>query len=263
MFPVDPVRRREPDESNRCAFCDFRGKLTLEHVWPRRFDEEVTVTGLARHERGDMTSMELESWRAGVFTARVRIDCDTCNNVKLETIEREAWPFVASMAFAEGAGVLSLTAQRMVAAFALRMFAVAQYTHPQARPIPRHHREYLVTQGSAPPRTEVWLWTCAFAGEALNPDINAASMPVARKGEALGGMANGYRGILRIGRLIIEIASRTDGMSFPMLPGRVRTYLRVWPITDLKRVIVWPPEQALTEAEWVARYRGINQPVTL
>jgi hypothetical protein len=49
-------------------------------------------------------------------------------------------------------GGLPLDAQRKIAAFALRMFAVAQYTHPTTRPIPRTHREHLVTHRSSDDR---------------------------------------------------------------------------------------------------------------
>jgi hypothetical protein len=263
---VDRRSHLEPEvERGRCAFCDYRGKLTKEHVWPSQFNKVIKITGRAEHQRGDITTTEPERWRAEAFAASVRIDCGTCNHHKLRLIEDEAIiPYVAPMLAGQSGGGFHLEAQRKIAAFALRMFAVAQYTHPYFRPIPRSHREHLVTHRSPPPRTEVWLWTCPPAtADMILPAIYCGSLMVSGKGEQHSGRVNAYHGILRIAHLVIEIASRTDGLAFPVVPVAPGSYLRIWPILDFNRIFIWPPAQALTEDDLAARIRGIGEGVEL
>jgi hypothetical protein len=262
---VDALGQQEPEvERGRCAFCNYRGKLTKEHVWPERFNNIIKVTGITGYERGDMASGPT-TWEAEAFSTTVRIDCGDCNHHRLRQIEDEAIiPYIAPMLYGQSAAALHLTAQRKIAAFALRMFAVSQYTHRRARPIPRHHREYLVTHRSAPPLAEVWLWRCVpETNDAILPDIYCASLRVSGKGERFSGRVNAYHGILRIAHLVVEIASRTDGLAFPLLPAAPGAYLRIWPMHDFNRAFIWPPKRALTEAAYQARVRACAESVTV
>jgi hypothetical protein len=61
MIDIVTPRREHERERGRCAFCDYRGKLTREHVWPERFNKIVKVTGLAEHQRGGMGSVPAET----------------------------------------------------------------------------------------------------------------------------------------------------------------------------------------------------------
>jgi hypothetical protein len=258
---VDALGKPEPEkERRRCAFCDYRGKLTREHVWPERFNNIIKVTGKTGYQRGDVRSAP-ETWEADAFSTTVRIDCGNCNHHVLRQIEDDAIiPYIAPMLFGQSGAGLHLTAQRKIAAFALRMFAVSQYTHPRHRPIPRHHREYLVTHRSPPPLTEVWVWMCVPGNnDAILPDIFCASVAVSGKGERFSGRVNSYHGILRIANLVIEIASRTDGLAYPVVPDAPGAYLRIWPMLDFNRVYIWPPLRPLTEADYQTRVRGCVQ----
>jgi hypothetical protein len=265
---VDPSLYPELNEAQRCAFCGYQGKLTQEHVWPRRFRKLVKVTGNPQHMRGSygrgsFGADVMQTWRAAPWTARVGIDCNHCNNVRLEYIERQAIRFVGPMAFSQREGGIPVPARQWLAAFALRMVAVGQYTHAQHRPIPRRHREYLVTNQAAPPPTAVWLWRYDFdVGQLMDVNIHCASMRAIRKGEPLPAWNNAYHGLLRVGALIMEVASRTDGRGYPeepLAPGRM---IPIWPL-DIGRVLSWPPAHALSQGEWTQRVLSLDDSIVI
>jgi hypothetical protein len=243
---ADPALHPESGESRLCAFCSYRGKLTGEHVWPQRFRDLFPQLGRTRHQRGDLQSpIEFD---AVAFTATVNIDCNTCNNQRLESIERDASPYVKAMALALTAQALPPDAQRRIAAFALRMFAVSQYTHPRTRPVPRRHREHLVMHQAPPDEVHAWIW--GYNGRDVRaPQVRGSAQLIAAPGERLPKWANAYRGILRIGHLVIEMATRTDGIPFPFLTGVSEGALCIWP-PEVGRVAVWPPGVLLDEDAW-------------
>lgn len=247
----DPTQRPEPDEGWHCAFCDYRGKaLTGEHVWPERFEVLFPGIQLAKHQRGTLLpEVQLSTWDAPPFSTKVPIDCARCNSDILRTIEREALRYIQPMALGAGVGGVPITARQKLAAFALRMFSVGQYTHPSARPIPRHHRELLISDHAPPLRAEVWAW--AHSGTDISAWLQAGAAQVMWPGEAVPLGANSYRGILRIGHLVLEMAARTDGQTFPLIPSDRDAFLRLWPL-NLSDILIWPPKHLLSEADWNA-----------
>ncbi len=263
---VDPLLRPEANESRRCAFCNYKGKLTAEHIWPETIGKYIEVPGRPRHRRGTFSLPEsVTTWEQKAFAATVHIDCNPCNHERLETIEREAIPYIVAMAFnPDDGGGLPLTARRKLAAFALRMFAVTQYTHQTVRPVPRSHREHLVSNHRAPPLiTAVWLWRLAFdPGREFEPSIHGIPIRVARKGETLPAGNNAYHGLLRFGALVMEIASRIDGQPFPVSPVAPDAVIPIWP-PDLGRVLSWPPKQVLSERDWQGRLDGLTESLYL
>ncbi len=256
---VDPALHRERGESQRCAFCNYRGKLTSEHIWPERFQTLFPELKMVKVQHGDPRSpLEFD---AMAFTGKVRIDCDRCNNIKLETIERAAMPHIKFLALAIHAGVLPFDAQRKLAAFGVRMLAVGQYTHTQLRPIPRHHREHLVLNRSPHQHTEVSLW--AYYGPNFQaPQVRGIPQKVMLPGERSPDWINAYRGIVRIGHLVIEVAGRTDGRPVVFLPKPPGTFVRIWPI-DLRGPQVWAPNKSMTEVGWEQRVADLDRAITL
>src|ERR1700694_1480917 len=212
---VDPTQHPEPDEAHHCQLCQFTGSLTREHIWPwvlRKHFPEITR---ARHERGHtgkpQGKLARDTWQAPPFTASARIDCHRCNHNRLAKIENEAIPLVVPMVRGTGGFPLPLTAQRKLAAFAIRMIAVGQYTHPSQRPVIRAHREHLSAQLSPPPRMEVWAMCAERCSLTDTVHLQAASFQFAGPGETFPHWANAYRGILRFGHLVLEIAALHDG----------------------------------------------------
>ncbi len=256
---LDPALNREPGESQRCAFCGYRGKLTSEHVWPERFQTLFPELKMVKYQHGDPRSPL--KFDAIAFTGKVRIDCDKCNNTKLERIESAAIPHIKFLALGIRAGVLPFEAQRKVAAFGVRMLAVGQYTHPHLRPIPRHHREHLVLNRSPPQHTEVSLW--AYDGPDFQaPQVRGIPQKLMLPSERTPDWMNAYRGILRVGHLVIEVAARTDGRPLVFLPKPPGTFVRIWPI-DLTRPQVWPPQKSMTEVGWEQRVADLDRAMTL
>jgi hypothetical protein len=261
---VDPAHQPEADERKRCQFCAYRGTLTNEHIWPRRFRRNFPEFVSALHERGTTGAGQEDvrvTWEAPAFSTKRKITCDPCNHVRLEKIEREAVSYVVSMARGTMQGDLPLTAQRKLAAFALRMVAVGQYLHPQERPVPRSHRAHLALNLSPPQRTEVWAFCCADGDLHRAIRLQAGSQRLAAPGERMPVWANSYRGILRIGHLVLELAARMDGRSFPVLPPDSRAFVRLWPI-EFNRVGIWPPDRLLTEVEFERRVASFDEPAT-
>jgi hypothetical protein len=257
---VDPTLVPEQDESRRCQFCDYRGKVTAEHIWPSQYQQITPGVRTAMHEQGLIGAPTMRRFSAKAFSATARISCGKCNHERLKTIEDEALPYVAAMAANIGTIPLPLVAQRKLAAFALRMFAVAQYTHASARPIPRSHREHLITHRAPPQRVEVW--AMGYQGAQERVHMTCAGARLAAPGERIPDRANAYHGLLRFGRLVLEIAALTDGRSFPFLPQDDRIFLRLWPI-ELNRVGIWPPVRMLGDAEWDGRIANLSANIDL
>jgi hypothetical protein len=169
-----------------------------------------------------------------------------CNNRRLEAIEKAAKPYIAAMAVGDKGGPLDPAAQRAVGAFALRMFAVAQYTHPDNRPIPRHHREFLVEHGESPQEVRVWLWR--YEGEKpWSSPIYLLPVDVRWPGDQGADRENAYRGILRVGHLVIEVAASTDARPFPVGPPRIGAHLDIWPPDEPREAVDWPPVLILND----------------
>jgi hypothetical protein len=263
---VDPTRHPEEDEAHRCQFCSYRGTLTREHVWPwalRRHFPEHTRAVHETGSTGQASAIPGTTWHAPAFTTRVKIDCHACNHDRLEKIERQAVPYIVPMARGVPApGGLQLDAQRKVAAFALRMIAVGQYTHPQLRPVPRNHREHLMLNLSPPQRMEVWAFCCEIGDLRGAIHLQAGTQRLARPGERLPDWANAYRGILRIGHLVLELAARNDGQTFPAIHQDSRAFVRLWPV-DFTRIGVWPPVRLLSEQEFEARLASFDEAQTV
>jgi hypothetical protein len=255
----------EPNEGSRCAFCKYWGKLTGEHIWPQGLlnalgfpsDAKATVT------RGGGPALEARTaWTASAFDGEVRIDCDICNNKRLEVIEKAARPYVAAMAAGESGGPLEPAAQRAVAAFALRMFAVAQYTHPSNRPVPRHHREFLVEHGEPPQEARVWLWRYEGANPMSSP-IYILPVQVRWPGDQGAERENAYRGILRVGHLVMEIAASTDERPFPVTPVNRDAHLRIWPPHEPCETVDWPPLLVMNEVGLQQRIDSLTRTFTV
>lgn len=240
----------EPNEGSRCAFCDYRGTLTGEHIWPQGL---LAALGFPKSAKATVTrggapsAWPSTTWTTSAFAGEVRIDCDICNNRKLEAIEKAAKRWVVAMALGGSKGPLDAAAQRDVAAFALRMFAVAQYTNPTNRPIPRDHREFLVEHGEAPKAVRVWLWSYAGANP-WSGRIYILPIEVRWPGDEGAMRENAYRGILRVGHLVIEIAASTNARPFPIAPRQVGAHLVIWPPDRPCQAVNWPPALALDEA---------------
>jgi hypothetical protein len=112
------------------------------------------------------------------------------NNQRLRGIEVEAAPWVWGMArgFRQPTA-LPPTAQRQLAAFALRMVAVGQYTRPQLRPVPRAHREHFVTHRTPPPLVGCWAFYCEgndATFRVLSPTSVCANVPRASHRRRIG-----------------------------------------------------------------------------
>jgi hypothetical protein len=260
---VDPLIQPEHDESTRCQFCDYRGKLTAEHVWPSQFRKITPGVSTVRHQLGTVGATGLnQEWLGAAFSAKVRIDCRKCNHERLKRIENDALPYFAAMAASPtGNWPLQPDAQRKVAAFALRMFAVTQYTHPSGRPVPRAHREHLASHRSPPPLVEVW----AMGYGGANTDrvhTQAGASRLAGPGEPMPDRSNAYRGIMRFGHLVLEVAALTDGRAFPFLPEDDRIFLRLWPI-EFDRVGIWPPSRMLDDADLAGRIANLSMNIDL
>ena len=262
---LDPSQHPEQDESQRCQFCVYRGKLTAEHIWPWALRRHFPEIGSAMHERGGVGRsgpVPAVTWEGPPFTATARIDCHPCNHERLERIEREAAPVFAHVARGTlPRSGIRVNAQRKLAAFALRMVAVGQYTHATQRPVPRNHREHLATNLSPPPRMEVWAFCCEQHDVFETVHLQAGAFVMARPGESFPPWPNAYRGILRFGNLVIELAARYDGSAFPAIPTDARAFMRLWPI-DFNRIAVWPPDRIITEAQFERRLASFNEPET-
>jgi hypothetical protein len=255
---LDPALHPEPDESRRCQFCSYEGKLTREHLWPGEFKRLFPEAKSVRHERFDATNPPVpRTWQGPAFESTVTIDCAMCNNKHLRRIEREAAIWIFGMA----RGVrrptpLHLETQRKLAAFALRMTSVAQYTGPDLRPIPRSHREHLVIHRTPPPAVEVWL--SYYAGDDWAWRVQTTPQGIsAGPGQSLQPGPNAYYGFLRVGHVVLQIAARTDGLPYPFRPRDPDIYIPIWPI-EINRVGIWPPVRMINMAEMRAMNDGMD-----
>jgi hypothetical protein len=148
-----------------------------------------------------------------------------------------------------------------LAAFALRMVAVAQYTHPERRPVPRHHREHLVTHRSPPQHAEVWAFY--YTGDdTMDVVLQGGGQRLSGSNERVPEWANAYRGILRIGHLVLELAARTDNRPYPAIPADDRAFVRLWPM-EFNRIPVWPPDRLLDHAEFARRLSSFDAVATV
>lgn len=257
MVPIlNPALNPEPEETTRCQFCSYQGKLTREHVWPEAFKTYFPEVDRLHHQRFDFDIQGQQAgheWDAPAFNSTVAIDCKACNNQHLRRIEKDAATWIWGMTRGiRRRTLLTLTTQRKLAAFTLRMVAVGQYTRPQLRPVPRAHREYLITHRAPPPLVEVWAFY--YEGNDQVFRIQAGPQGISGPGESPVG-PNAYRGVLRMGHLVLEIAARTDNLPYPFRPPDPRTFIPLWPI-ELNRVGIWPPERMLDDAELEGRLRG-------
>jgi hypothetical protein len=264
---LDPSQHPEKDESERCQFCPYRGKLTQEHIWPWRLRNHFPQLRTAAYTKGGFTAGRVApdtEWTGRPFASTASIDCHPCNHRRLERIEAEAIPLFVAMA--RGAlpksGILPNN-QRKLAAFALRMVAVGQYTDANTRPVPRAHREHLAQNASPPSRVEVWAFCCEHGEVGIDTiELLGSSQRFAGMGEGIPHRANSYRGLLRFGRIVLELAARSDGGTVPVIPPDSRAFLRLWPL-DLQRIGVWPPDRMITEEEFRRRVDSFGQAATL
>lgn len=256
---LSPVLQPEEDESQRCQFCPYRGKLTQEHLWPETYKKWFPQITEAHHQRYDVRAPQgAREWDGPPFQSTVGIDCNDCNNEQLRKIERAALVWVVGMARGlRPVKPLLLDTQRKLAAFTLRMVAVSQYTHPELRPVPRSHREHLVTHRAPPPMVDVWL--SYYEGHDAVFRIQGMPLGVSGPNERPPIGPNAYHGFVRMGHLILEIASRTDGpFPYPLPKPDSRTFIPIWPI-EFNRIGIWPPERALDDAGLSQRLAAFDQ----
>ena len=262
---ADPAAAPEPDESRRCQFCVFRGPLTREHVWPQQYRKMLPGVRNATHQRGSFGTGPTHTWSAKAFSTQARITCHDCNHVRLRGIEEEALELFSALAATDPSNATSITtlssiAQRQLAAFALRMFAVTQYTNGTSRPVPRWHREHLVQHRSPPQHIDMWAFACAGATPEIRMQCGASR--VAGPGEPLPLGANAYRGVLRFGSLVVEVAAMWSPRPFPIRPQDRRLYVPLWPLV-IGRVGIWPPERWLDDSAYQGRLANLDGEVVL
>ena len=91
---------------------------------------------------------------------------------------------------------------------------------------------------------QVWAFCCDVGDLRGAIYLQAGTQRLARPGERLPDWANAYRGILRIGHLVLELAARNDGQTFPAIHQDGRAFVRLWPV-DFSRIGIWPPVRLL------------------
>jgi hypothetical protein len=260
IIDTDSTLQPEPYEGSHCAFCDYHGKLTGEHVWPQRLIKALLPPGTlsATTRSGALPPDAITSWTTSALEGEVNIDCDKCNNSRLEAIEVAATPYVAAMA-AGRQGPLDQSAQRAVAAFALRMFAVAQYTTLH-RGVPRSHREYLVTHGEPPVTARVWIWE--YGGSGTSTIVRSRSKVIVWPGDHGAERPNAYQGILRVGRLILEVGATTDDRRYPVAPqGPGVAHLVIWPPHPRRSIVNWPPPVTTNDQAFDLRVAAMDSEI--
>lgn len=259
---LSPVLQPEDDENRRCQFCSYRGTLTREHLWPEAFQTYFPNFTGSVHQTWDIDGKHPpKEWVQPPFRIRRKIDCAKCNNERLRDIEVAAAPWIWRMA--QGIGeptALDLPTQQKIAAFALRMAAVGQYIGPDLRPVPRSHREHLVANGSPPPLVEVWAYLYSGIDWAFRVETTPQAIAAA-PGEPVPSEPNAYFGLIRMGRLVLEIAAMTAGgglIPYPFHPPSFRSYTPIWPLV-FGSTRVWPPAGMLSPDGLAQRLAAIER----
>jgi hypothetical protein len=257
--------------SHKCAFCEFRGRLSKEHLWPDWLwdffgssdDRTVHFTNMRRNDPGSDKMIVVEKGRGkldrpGHFLRQtLRIVCKSCNNGWMSRAVNEAKPHLLPLL--EGRiGALDAVASDKVVSLLVLMTMVYEYAHLPTLAVPQRQREQFRDTLAPPHNWRAWL---GFFDRDCSMFRTHRGMAVGRVGQVWPEQCNAQITTFGLGRLFaMTVSSSREGArldqvhSFPNAPiCSVLPYEGKFPVGRLHQNDVPPIIQNFT---WLVREFG-------
>lgn len=222
--------------AERCVFCQWEGKLSREHVWPkwiRSVVPEGTRQGSIRRARVSAKTGEAHTHlRHGLAASRrIRVICRSrCNGGWMSDLEQQIRPILEPLILGDRSRPLSSADQALLGLWSLKTAMMLEYLHPpDIRAIPPSHYEYLYQRRQPPSNSRIWL--VPYAGEPLRTAhvTRGHLLPGPEPGEGL--PFNAYTTVLAIGQIVMHMVGGAAIQNFSVRPQDRWTELRrsTWP----------------------------------
>lgn len=241
--PRLPNKLHMPVAAGVCPFCDSRGRLTREHVWPEWYSRELRARGVVL--TGD----------AAVSNNRIDITvpvCAECNNTWMSVLESDAKDLLLKMTTAStgaySALVLSQLDQRRLATWAVKTaFLIDAYREPI---VPRGFLHELGLQRVPNQATAVWI-----AGYSTDTILRSAKRAMnfrTTAGLPTNNSPNALLVTFTIMNTLFQVLAGFNGGTLANMRDNRRQYdgalFKIWP--DPVVSLEWPPKLGFSRISW-------------
>lgn len=235
--------------AKKCIFCGEPG-LSRTHVWPDWVNEmfpgetrEVLDVLIDHRAPGvDVTTPIAETKQGNLFTQKPYLACEPCNTGWMKQLEDEVSNFLRPILTGEGG--IELTEQQAItlAAWAMLITILAEYTLKGPNAISPRERDYLMKRGHPPGNWAIFLagldgpfWSKAWYHHTLRFKM-AESVEQAIKFDYP--LPNTQITSLGMGKLFIQLFSSVNlpTVSDYEVHARVKKMVQLWP----RKSRLWP-----------------------
>lgn len=203
-------------------------------------------------------AIEERQKQGDLFTLKVRVVCESCNNGWMSELEERARRYLVPMIQGEE-DWFDPDAAQTVATWAAKTAVSISYTDLATRAIPGNCRTWIMDRGEPPPLTSVWL---AQLEAPVSTEIWCRSIFLTSDPEEIyqprEEPGNTYMTGFAVGRLYLMILGTTlDAVGNMQPAGHVRKrFTRLWPDPLCWQ---WPPEEHLQEVDHRELWEGYMQ----
>lgn len=151
-----PKTPPHPKAPRRCAFCDYSGRLSREHIWPawfRKFVSRGTSPAPRTNHQSTWNSMERDNLVTAVWTRaklarpgeladqRLRIVCKKCNETWMSGLQNAAKPILGRLAVGDWSVPLDEPMQLCLASWAVMFTMTLEFADELTIAISEDERE--------------------------------------------------------------------------------------------------------------------------
>jgi hypothetical protein len=226
-----------------CGFCGGSGKITKEHIFAE------WISSLLGAGRPDMTvrhsmaraGVPGKLWHANLISQTVRMPCHTCNSGWMSVLETHVAPFISPMMLDQGEVIVGLSAQVIIARWAVKIAMVHECIQPlRSRYFTQAERTDFMN-GVMPVGATVWVGRYADH----NRGVHCSSAGLFTKPDRV---IDGHVLTFAVGQCMIQVFVKRAAPDHPVAvkPGPWRELLlEIWPplleCSVTGAAVMWPP----------------------
>ena len=251
-------KNKKPTIQGKCIFCSG-SSLSKEHIWPKWSHpllDKLGVAGIANVSEltkgrvGRVISHAIKERQGPTYNRRLRVVCETCNNVWMGSFEGTLKPILTPLICGE-LGTLDASKQKLVAQWAVLKTMVNEQTEKDEEVFTEQQRREFMANRTIPSSTVVWIGR-SYSGPWLNavrrcsanltssPDkasIAPLSTPITKK--------NVQTTALGVGQLFIYVmVSNSPSVQLQDYLAVEKVLVQIWPTAT--QSILLPLHQFLT-----------------
>lgn len=226
-----------------CRFCGS-AETSSAAAWPEWATRLIGMELTAGYALGSVETMRARIFKAFpdgmrddfIAVRKLNVACKRCLHGWMGRIDAAVRPLLMPLITGRDV-VLTLGAQRALAAWTAKTVMIAEFASAEGVVTPRTERAHLRATLEPPPNWNIWIARSAGRDWVARYVRHTAGL-----GQSGRGAKDTQSVTLGMGRILVHVMTSTvPGMKFE-LPERAESFHFLWPV---RRAIAWPPRNTL------------------